>query len=1157
MSTSNQFALLKQRAFLPLFITQALEAFNDNLFKITLITIAGYLLKQGAAPGQDTLLQASVFTIFVVPFFLFSATAGQIADKFSKTILIRIIKAFEVGCTVLAGIGIYQNNFTLLLITLFLLSTHSAFFGPIKYSILPELVAPPQILAGNALIEASTFLAILVGTVLGSSLFVLPPAQAKIIVFVLLTGCALIGWISSFLIPKTANASPSLKINLNFVSQSWQIINHTRQYRDVFLSILGISWFWFVGAIFLTEITPFTTNYLHGDPNVNSAFLTAFSFGIAVGSLLCNQLLKGEINTKYVPVGIIGMTIFMLDIAYTAHLYDYAPNSAYISLGQFLSGPWHNWRLLLDSFLIALLGGTYIVPLYAVMQTRTPNNERSRIIAGNNVLNSMFLVLSAILFFCLSYLHFHASTIFLTVALLNAAVAIYICKIIPQAVVKSFVNWFFRVFYHAEIKNLENYKNAGDRVIIIANHTSFIDVLLLAAFLPDTLTFAINTEVAKKWWLKPVLRLVETFPIDPTSPMSTKGMIKIIKAGKKCVIFPEGRLTVTGALMKIYQGPVMIAEKSDAMIVPIRIDGVQYTPFSRLRGKLRTRWFPKITLTVLPACKLTPATDATKQAYREAMGQHLYRIMTDMMFESSRYQKTLFRGLLDARKIHGGDHPIAEDIQRQPLNYNQFIMRCYVIGRYLKTKTAFAENVGVLLPTSVNTLLTFFGLQAYGRVPAMLNYSAGFQQIDSACKTAKVKLIITARPFVAAAKLDGLLEKLSGQGLQIIYLDDLKSHLGRFAKLSSYLISLFATWVYRAIEKKQKPSEPAVILFTSGSEGSPKGVVLSHSNLLANCFQLASVIDFTAKDLIFNFLPTFHCFGLTAGGILPLVTGIKVFFYPSPLHYSIIPELIYDTNATILFGTDTFLNGYARKAHPYDFYSVRYLFAGAEKVKPQTFETYAYKFGIRIFEGYGATETAPVISFNTPMQNKPGTVGSLLPGIEYRLEKVEGIAEGGRLWVRGPNVMLGYLLADQPGKIIPAPEQWHDTGDIVKIDTQGYITILGRAKRFAKIGGEMVSLTAVELYITALWPNHMHAVVTIPDPRKGEQLILLTNNSQAKRDELVAYARQQGINELSVPKKIVFLEKLPLLATGKIDYPATQQLVSNLTVTETIEEPNE
>ncbi len=421
-----------------------------------------------------------------------------------------------------------------------------------------------------------------------------------------------------------------------------------------------------------------------------------------------------------------------------------------------------------------------------------------------------------------------------------------------------------------------------------------------------------------------------------------------------------------------------------------------------------------------------------------------------------------------------------------------------------------------------------------GRVPAMINFTAGLTSILSACKAAGVATIVTSRAFVEKGNLGPLIDQLARQ-VSIVYLEDVRKAIGLADKMRG-LIDAKTPLV------KRNPDDPAVILFTSGSEGAPKGVVLSHRNMLANAAQAAARIDFGRTDKVFNVLPVFHSFGLTVGLILPLVSGVPLYLYPSPLHYRTVPELVYGVNATIMFGTDTFLAGYARMAHAYDFRSLRYILAGAEPVKESTRRTYLEKFGLRILEGYGVTETAPVLAINTPMFNKHGTVGRLMPGVEARLEAVPGIDEGGRLFVRGPNVMLGYLQAENSGVIEPPPQRWHDTGDIVSIDGQGFVTIKGRAKRFAKIGGEMISLAAVEMLAAELWPQALSAAAAVPDLRKGERLILFTQHAAATRSSFQAFAKSRGTSDLMIPSDVLVLEKIPVLGTGKVDNVAVAKL---------------
>ena len=706
---------------------------------------------------------------------------------------------------------------------------------------------------------------------------------------------------------------------------------------------------------------------------------------------------------------------------------------------------------------------------------------------------------------------------------------------------RKLVSSLLRKLYKIEIVGLENYEKAGDRVLIVANHLSFLDALLLAVFLPHKPMFAINTFIAQKWWLKPFFLLANAFPLDPTNPMATKALISEIRKDRKCVIFPEGRITVTGALMKVYEGPGMIADKSGSMILPIRLDGAQYTPMSRLKGKVRTRWFPKITIQILEPRSFDVPKELKGRARRAAMGQKLYDLMADMMFETSPYKNTLFQGLIDAQVLHGKNHEIIGDVERKPLSYKQLIQRAFILGQNIAGVTKPGEYVGVLLPNMVNTIAVFFGLQAFGRVPAMLNFSTGLKNMLAACQTAEISYVITSRRFIEMGKLEDVAEGIKNSGVNLIYLEDLKAEIGILDKIKGYLASWFPQSYYNNVNDR-KPDDAAVVIFTSGSEGVPKGVVLSHVNIQANRYQLSSCIDFGPADKVFNALPIFHSFGLTAGTILPILSGIYTFFYPSPLHYRIVPELVYDTNSTILFGTDTFLSGYARFAHPYDFYSVRYVFSGAEKLKDETRRLYSEKYGVRVLEGYGATETSPALSTNTPMQSKVGSVGRLMPGIKYKLEDVPGIKDGGKLMVQGPNIMKGYLLHDKPGELQPPEGGWYDTGDIVAFDEKGFIEIKGRAKRFAKIAGEMVSLTAAEALACAVYPSSQHAVINIPDARKGEALLLITDCEDIDISDLMKHAKEIGAAELMVPRKLKFVDKLPVLGTGKTDYMRLQEI---------------
>jgi acyl-[acyl-carrier-protein]-phospholipid O-acyltransferase/long-chain-fatty-acid--[acyl-carrier-protein] ligase len=617
--------------------------------------------------------------------------------------------------------------------------------------------------------------------------------------------------------------------------------------------------------------------------------------------------------------------------------------------------------------------------------------------------------------------------------------------------------------------------------------------------------------------------------MDPSKPLAARDLIRLVAAGEPVVIFPEGRITVSGSLMKVYDGTAMIADKADAVVVPIRIEGAQRSHLSYLNGsQIKRSWFPRVTVTILPPVKLPVDPSLKGKARRNAAGAALQDVMIDAMVKNAMLDHTLFEALGHAYRDRDTGKVIIEDALGTKLTYRKLILGAQVLSRKLESGTAVGENVGVLLPNSAGVAVVFMALQNIGRVPAMLNFSAGPVNVLAAMKAAQVKTVLTSKAFIEKGKLDKLMAAISAE-VRIVYLEDVRASIGTADKIKGLLAGT-------APRVARQANDPAVVLFTSGSEGTPKGVVLSHRNILANAAQALARVDANANDKVFNVLPVFHSFGLTGGMMMPLLAGIPIYMYPSPLHYRIVPELIYQTGATILFGTDTFLTGYARSAHAYDFRTLRLVIAGAEAVKDRTRQVFMERYGIRILEGYGVTETAPVLAMNTPMANRPGTVGRLSPLMESRLDPVPGIEEGGRLSVRGPNVMLGYLRAENPGVLEPLAEGWHDTGDIVAIDAAGFITIKGRAKRFAKIAGEMVSLSAVETIATTLWPQAASIAVSIPDPRKGERIVLLTTEKGAERSAIQGQAKAIGASELTVPAAIMVVDKVPLLGTGKTDY---------------------
>lgn len=1117
------FPLLAKRRFGPLFAVQFLGAFNDNVLKFALVFLANFTIFR-TAPEKAELVATISTGVFILPYFLFSAIAGELADKWDKARLIRLVKTAEIGFMTLALAGFWLESLPLLFAALFLMGCHSTIFGPIKYSIIPQHLGPHEVMGGTGLVEAGTFLAILCGQLLAG---LLPPWESGLVA----TALAGVGLGFALLVPPAPSLNPDTKLDWNPVRGTREILRVARRYEGAWLCILGISWFFAVGAVMLSEFAPLATGTLGAGPGVVTLFLLIFSVAVALGSLTVNRLLGGEISARYVPVSALLMAGFVIDLWLATSSYRPQGNAA--DMAAFAASP-GAWRILLDLAGTAFAGGMFIVPLYAILQTATDPSERSRVIAANNIVNAVVTVVLVGVVALLLGRGVGVPGIFGALGFATLAVALISCWLLPDTVIKALLRALLGRIYRVEVIGRENMPRAGEPAVVVVNHVSWLDGLLLALFLPGKPMFAVHSRVAARWWMAPAMKLFRAFPVDPTNPMSAKAMVKAVKAGNTLVIFPEGRITVTGALMKIFDGPGMVADKAQAPIVPVRIDGAQYSRFSRLKGKVRLQSFPRIRITVLPPRRFEIAGEMSARARRAEAGRRLYDEMSGMIFSTSDLDRSLFSALLEARRIHGGNAMVVEDVKREPLSYDRLVTGSLALGRVFAGRTAPGEAVGVLLPNVAGVAVTFFALQANGRVPAMLNYTTGLANMRAALIAAEVKTVITARAFIDQGKLQPLVDGLVAEGVTIIYLEDVAATIRLGAKLRAAIGARLAGWLHR--RHQVAATDPAVILFTSGSEGLPKGVVLTHRNLLANCRQLAARIDFNSSDVVLNALPVFHSFGLTGGTLLPVLSGIKTVLYPNPLHYRIIPALAYDANATILFGTDTFLAGYARMAHSYDFYALRYIFAGAERVRDETRRTYAEKFGLRILEGYGATEAGPVIAVNTPMHFKAGTVGRALPGVELRLDPVPGIEEGGKLSIRGPNIMAGYLKADAPGVLQPPVDGWHDSGDIVTLDEAGFITIKGRAKRFAKIGGEMVSLPAVEGYAAAVWPGADHAVVTRADPRKGEQLVLFTTAPDANAAALQTWARGNGVAELAVPRDVRIVDALPVLGTGKLDY---------------------
>jgi len=682
---------------------------------------------------------------------------------------------------------------------------------------------------------------------------------------------------------------------------------------------------------------------------------------------------------------------------------------------------------------------------------------------------------------------------------------------------------------------------AAGKALVVANHDSLLDGALLGLFLPRRARVIMSHEDMALASNRLLARFFPHQVLELAEPATVKRMVRLLAAGELLVMFPQGRVTTTASAMKLYHSVATIAARSGVTIVPVTVDGLLYSRFSRVPGAFPRQSLPQVTIRIHGATRLPESADTVARVKRRKAADALSSIMQRAVVDA-RTRQTLYEAFLTAVKVFGRDHRIVEDVRGRHETYGELLMTTLVLARIGSRVAAEREIVGVMLPNLSTTACLVLGLSAAGRVPAMLNYTAGAETLRSACAAAGIRTVITSRQFIEKARLYPALDALCNQ--RIVFIEDLRQQFGTLDKL--WLVA-WARWLPRSVMRSADPAATAVVLFTSGSEARPKGVALSHDALLANIAQMRATIDFSPADRFLNALPMFHSYGLTACTLMPLFCGVGLYIYTTPLRYRAIPEIAYLRDCTFLFGTSTFLARYGREAHPYDFYRVRCVISGAEKLNSQVAELWLEKFGLRIFEGYGASECAPVLALNTPLAYRSQTVGRLLPAIEHRLVPVDGIARGGRLHVYGPNLMLGYYFYDRPGVLQPPQSEagvgWYDTGDVVDIDPDGFVTVLGRVNRFAKIAGEMVALEMVERVAYHASPQHRHASTVEVIAGSGESTVLFTTDPNLSRGTLQRSAKLLGSQDLAVARRIVHVAELPQLGSGKPDYVTLKILV--------------
>ncbi len=1114
--TSNRFRNLHA-----LIATAVLGALNDNLLKAALIVYAAtHLSTSGAAT-----VGLAAGGLLMLPFVLFSGWAGILSDRFEKARMIRMLKWSELGISALAIGALALGSIPALLGIVFLMGTQSAFFGPLKTGWLPERLDPRHLVTANGALETGTFLAILGGTVAGGLLSgmgtLVWTGAASISV-------ALIGLAAAHLLPTGQPAAPEMSVPRNPLSSTTITLKALFADRIASRAAILSCWFWAAGSVYLSTLPAYLRQQLGADETLLTLVMALFAIGVGAGSVVAAIISRGKPTARMVVPSVVIMALASFGLY--AGFDQLTPGSGIAGL----LGTGQGLFVVASLFFIAFGGGIFSVPLMAIMQSRSEADQRGQVMAGFNILSAIGITLSSAAMSLGVKAGLGIDTIFLVVAISSILLLIGSALAFPRAALQGLGYVLFKAWFRIEIVGRENLATDG-AAVYVANHSSFADGPLLFSIIDRDVSIAVDTGWAKGALLGKLIKTLKIAPLDPTRPMAAKGLAQEIRDGGAALIFPEGRITTHGALMKVYPGTAWLVDAAQAPVVPISIEGLDSSVATRPIAGLARRIFPKVRIRVGEPTRLEVAPELKGRLRREAATRALHQLLETSRFESLSAAGTIPHAFYEACKVLDPKGMALTDPMGAKLTRRKIALGAAAFSAILQKRTEPGENVGVLLPSAAGAAVVLMGLWRAGRVAAILNPTLGPSPMMSAIETAGIHRILTSRDFVEKAGITDLLDQLEAKGVEILWTDDIKAGI----KTSDKLRAMWAA--RRPTDVCLSFNDPAVVLFTSGTEGAPKGVVLTHGNLVANVAQLRARTDVSSADRVLSALPLFHSFGLTAGVLLPLMAGAPVMLYPSPLHYRIVPEVAYAHQATLIFGTDTFLSGWGRRASAYDFSTVRAAVAGAEAVKPATRSLWADKFGVRILEGYGATEAGPVIALNTPMENRPGTVGRALPGIEMQLEDVPGV-EGKRLSIAGPNVMAGYLLHGKPGLHAPA-DGWYDTGDIVQIAEDGFISIVGRAKRFAKVGGEMVSLAAAEALGADVWPDAHVAAISVPDTRKGERVILVTDQADAERSTLSAAAKAAGIAEITVPSEVMVMDKIPLLASGKTDYPALGAIV--------------
>jgi len=1108
--------------------TQFFGALNDNVFKLLIIF---FLVDRLGMNQKTTIGLASI--VFVVPFLLFSQAAGVLADRYSKQRIVFYAKGAELALMSTGLLAIVAASPLMLYAILFLMCTQSAFFGPSKYGIIPELVRRDELSKANSFLIGLSYLAIIIGTFLPSLFLVTIFRGSFIGLASVCIGIAVIGLACSTRIEKTVAAGRTTqKITPLFFVEIFKTLFSVRKDAYLFITLPSVAYFLFLGAFIQQNLLLLGPELLGWNTTTSGYLFPMAAVGIALGALVSGRLSGRGIEFGIVPVGAAGLAICCLLLG-----------------GVSASVP----AIITIVFFVGLSAGVFIVPLQAFIQQRSPRDRLGEMLACMNFLSFLGVALAALIFMLLTKVFgLSAQGCFIFTGILTAALAIVACIRLPDFLIRFAVLILTRIIYRIRTVGHEHVPSVDEPALLVCNHVTWSDALILTATQQRRIRFIMERRIYRNRWLNPLFRLMRVIPISADDPpheleASIQMARHALDAGALVCIFPEQHLTRNGNLLRFKPGIEHILKGTEHPIIPVYIGGGWGSVLSHYYGRLMAR-LPsrRCHITVLFGAPLPASTSSliVRQAVSELANDYFDTKKNRTRFLPCQFIKTARRRFTK---------PAIADTTGKNLSFGKTLIAAILLGNEIKRITKNQKKIGILLPPTVGGVLANLAVPMIGKVPVNLNYTASADAFNSSIRQCEIKTVLTARPFV---------EKIAAKCPvpdTAVYIEDLLDGISHGAKIRALLIALFAPVSFLYPTRHISPDDPATIIFSSGSTGEPKGIMLSHHNILSNIEGFGMILQFRPDDRLCAILPFFHSFGFTATLWGPLVSGFFACYHPNPIEGAVIAQMVRDNKLTLLFATPTFLLTYMPKAREDDFKSLRLIITGAEKLKTKLADRFEERFGVRPMEGYGATELAPVTAANIPdayingvkqIGLKEGSVGHPIPGVTAKVvhpESGEELEENeeGLLLIKGPNVMQGYLGSpEQTAEALS--EGWYRTGDIARIDSDGFIYLVDRLMRYSKIGGEMVPHLAVEeVLLKGLEAVSQIVYVTAaPDEKKGEQLVVLYTAEAGDAEKLHDIVKHSTLPNLWHPRKDNYfrIEEMPTLGSGKLDMKALKTI---------------